>query len=447
MMGIVMMLIGYSNLITNFGFNEAIIQKRINDKKVLNSIFTFDLVVSSFFALLFFMLAGYIADFFKTPECKEVIRVMSLVFIISSFTGMPATLLKRDMNFKYISLFDFISSCLMNFITLFLALKGFGYWALAYGQLIPLIIMTVSLCIKTGWIPIFYYSHASLKEIFHFGKWNFMKTQLGFVTQHLDKFIVGRWLGPTSLGFYDKAISVAEMPYNSLIININSVMFSSFSRTNENKHQLQQQFRKSLTLLSFINLPIYFGLIVIAPYFVLVLLGNKWSPMIIPFQIILVSMLIRSFGGLTASLNVGVGKYKDHTILFFIALVAFMITGFLFLSFGIEGIAASYFVFSLIQIYLWMGLSLKNIDLSWKDVLSAVYPGAAASIVMFCVAKLLTQFIFIDYSFINMISVIGISASVYCLYVLLDNSKLTKDLKNIIWEDIKSKTSIVLAQK
>ena len=53
-MAIVVMLIGYSNLISSFGFNEAVIQKGIKDKGTLNSIFTFNLCVSVFLGSMFF---------------------------------------------------------------------------------------------------------------------------------------------------------------------------------------------------------------------------------------------------------------------------------------------------------------------------------------------------------------------------------------------------------
>ncbi|HET6465446.1 MAG TPA: lipopolysaccharide biosynthesis protein, partial [Nitrospiria bacterium] len=309
-MGIVMMLIGFSNLLANFGFNQAVIQKGIHDKKLLSSIFTFNLAMSFGLTLVFFLLSGYMADFFKVPECKDVIKVMSPVFIIGSFAGIPNAILRRDMNFKAVSLIDFFQSFLMSIITLILAMKGFGYWALVYGQLIPSVVITITLYIVTQWVPIAYYNQSLMRSVFHFGMWNFINTQLGFVAQQTDKFIIGRWLGPAALGLYDKAKSVGEMPYNSLIININGVMFSSFSRLNNNKLELREQFKKSLTLLSFINFPIYLGLIIIAPYFVYVLLGDKWAPMIMSFEIILVSMLFKSFGGLVASLNIGIGKYK-----------------------------------------------------------------------------------------------------------------------------------------
>ena len=438
-MGITMMLIGYSNLLTNFGFNEAIIQKRINDKKTLNSIFTFDLSISTLFAIAFFLVAGHIAAFFKSPECKDVIKIMSSVFVITSFIGLPQAILRRDMNFKILSLLDLGQSLLMSSVTLVLALNNFGYWALAYGQLMPLLLMTIVFCVKAKWFPVISYTHNSMKGIINFGVWNFMKTQLGFIAQHTDRFIIGKWLGTTNLGFYDKALAIAETPYNSLTMNINSVMFSSFSRNGENKYQLQETFKKSLGLISFINFPIYLGLIVIAPYFVHVLLGSKWSPMIIPFQIILSGGLMKAFSGLTASLNVGVGKYKGHTIRFSIALVIFIMACILLVKFGIAGIALSYLVYCIVQVLLWMNLSLKNIDLLWKDVLLSILPGGTASALMFIVTQVVSHSIFSNYSITNMILVIMTGGILYSSYMLLDNSALTVELRNLVWNDIKKR--------
>ncbi len=442
-MGIAMMLIGYANLFTNFGFGEAIIQKGIRDNKTLNSIFTFNLTVSVVLALLFYTSAGYIAAFFKSVECENVIKVLSSYFVITSFSAVPYAVLRRDMNFKTLSLTELSSSILMSAITLVLALNNYGYWALALGQLIPTVLITSYVCYRVRWVPVITYSHSSMKYIIDFGVWNFLKTQLAFVSQHTDKFIVGRWLGTASLGLYDKALSIGEMPYNAITMNINGVMFSAFSKHNSDKLQLRDQFKKSLTLLSFINLPMYCGLLVVAPYIVHSLLGEKWDPMVVPFQIILVSCLFKTFSGMTASLNVSVGKYRNLTVRFFIAFVIFAASCFLLLRYDIAGIALSYLIFTVSQIILWMQLSLKSIDLSWKDALVSILPGAMASMFMLLITGFMTHVLFPQYTFANLVYAVVIGAFTYCLFVFLDNSKLTKEFKEGILKDMKSKFSTV----
>ena len=164
-MGITMMIIGYTNLFTNFGFVEAIIQKNIHDKKILNSIFTFNLTISCLLAGGFYLIAGLIADFFNTPEAMMVIRVMSIVFIITAFPIVPNAILRRDMKFKAVAIFDLIQAILMSIITLLLAYKGFEYWALVYGQIIPLAVTSVLLCIKVRYLPSLYYNNNLMKKV------------------------------------------------------------------------------------------------------------------------------------------------------------------------------------------------------------------------------------------------------------------------------------------
>jgi O-antigen/teichoic acid export membrane protein len=434
-MGIAMMLIGYTNMFTNFGFSDAIIQRGISDKKILNSIFTFNLAVSTLLAIVFFLSAGLIADFFNTPECGSAIRVLSLVFIITAFPVIPGAILRKNMDFKILVFVDFIQSILTSMITLFMAWKGFGYWALVYGQIIPITLVSIILCIKMRFVPILYYSHSLMKSIYNFGGWNFLRVQLLFISQHVDRFVVGKWLGPVQLGFYDKAITLGATPYNTLIMNINSVMFSSFSIEKENVTQLRESFRKSLALLSFINFPLYLGLIAIAPHFVYSLLGDKWAPMVVPFQIVLAGFIFRSFMGLVTSLNVSVGRYKDHTVRSLLALLFFTALCIMFRNQDIKIISLCFMVFCIVEIVLFIDLSRRAIKVNLSDILWPMLPGLTSSLIMFLVTIASSYFIFSTYSILNMFLIMFIGVITYILCILLNPSSLAKEFKSNLLKD------------
>jgi PST family polysaccharide transporter len=440
-LGIAMMIIGYANVFTNFGFNQAIVQKRIVDKRTLNSIFTFDLSISILIATGFFFAAGFIAEFFRTPECAKAVRVLCLVFIITSFYGLPHAILRRDMNFKAVSLIEVLHSWLMSAVTLLLAIKGWGYWALVYGQLVPLFVIAFVLCIKAGWIPFVYFNNSLMKRVYDFGAWNFLRAQLAFVSQHVDKFVVGRWLGPVSLGYYDKSISIAEVPGNSILMNINAVMFSSFSKNQESKDELQEHFKKSLTLTALIIFPIYTGLIVIAPYFVHSLLGEKWSPMIFPFQIILFGFIFRSFGGLIASLNVAIGKYRNYSLRLLAAVTVFIFACLLFLRFGLNGIAFSFVVFSLTLFLLTVSLAISQIEISWIEVIGCILPGLTSAIIMACCVEILSYYFLTAHSILNLMLLSSIGAVIYLLCSLTWRTEEIMEFRKTLLIDIKKMIS------
>lgn len=434
-MGITMMLIGYANLFTNFGFAEAIIQKNIHDRKILNSIFTFNLFVSSLLAGGFFLAAGVIADFFNTYECKVVIRVMSIVFIITALSIVPGAVLRRDMNFQAVAILDFIQALLMSAATLILAYKGFGYWALVYGQLVPLAVVSVLLCVKVRYFPFIYYNHILMKEIYNFGGWNFIRVQLLFLSQHIDRFMAGKFLGPVPLGFYDKALSLSATPNNAITMHINSVMFSSFSSHKDELVQLQESFKKGMALIALITFPIHVGLIVVAPYFVNCLLGIKWSPMIFPFQIILLGTVVKSLGGMATSLNIGVGEYRANTVQFFYAFLVFTFCCIIFLSKGINGIAVSFLIFSVTEILLLVRLSLKSIKLRWWELVKSLAPASFATIVMYLMTALLSNTLLKEQTILNMIFIVMIGALVYAAYLVFDQSLLTTIFKRQLKKD------------
>lgn len=442
-LAIAMMLIGYANIFTNFGFNQAIVQKRIVDKKTLNSIFTFDFTISSLIAATFFFTSGFLADFFKTPECAKAIKVLCTVFFITSFYGLPHAILRRDMNFRAVTLLEISSSLLMSLVTLVLAIKGLGYWALVYGQLMPLLIIAVLLCIKASWMPIFYYNNSLMKQVYNFGVWSFLRAQLTFISQHVDKFATGRWLGAISLGFYDKSISIANVPNDSLLMNINTVMFSSFSRIQKSKTDLKEQFKKSLTLTAIIIFPIYTGLIVVAPHFVHVLLGEKWSPMILPFQIILIGFIFRSFSGLISSLNVGMGKYKNHTLMLIISTALFTMMCFLLLPLKLGGIAISFVIFCITTFILTISISISNIGLAWKDIINSMITCIAASLIMLLIVGLLSYYYLKTYTMLNLICLSMIGATIYFIFLLVDQNKMIKELRRTLLSDIRKRVSFL----
>lgn len=389
-MGVAMMLIGFANLFTDFGFSSAIVQKQVRNKDTLQSIFTFNFAVSVVLAVVFSFSARLIAAFFKSPECENVVIVMSSYFVITSFSAVPRAILRRDLNFKALSLIDTASAVATSLITLALALAHYRYWALALGQLVPSIVSTIYVCALVRWTPVIAYRHSSMKHIIDFGFWNVLKTQLEFALGQIDKLLLGRYTGLVALGYYDKAISIATVPSGSFIASFNAVLFSSFSQRKDDRGDVQELFKKGLMTISVLSFPVYIGLFVVARYFVVGLFGTKWSPMTVPFQIIALSFFVKSLGGLLVSIDVALGRYKAYTVRYFLAGCFFVISCLLLVGYGTTGIAMAFFLFSLLSFVLGLQLAIRTIGMSWMDALGACWPATKATLCMLVFTELLS---------------------------------------------------------
>ena len=202
----------------------------------------------------------------------------------------------------------------MSTITVILAFLGFKYWSIVWGQLVPLTLAAIYLMIKGERKPAISFRYDALKDLFSFGAWSFVRSQLSFFSSRLDRLIVGRYLGTSILGIYDKSKSLSQMPTESISSNINNILYSSFSRIQDKQDEIVNMLKKSIVLTSVINFPIFVGLYAIANHFVPVVLGEKWNAMIIPLKIMCISGIFASFSGLLLIAAVNIGNYKKYTI-------------------------------------------------------------------------------------------------------------------------------------
>jgi O-antigen/teichoic acid export membrane protein len=422
LMAIASMVIGYANMITNFGFNQALVQKdEINDKHI-TTVFTIDLFISICLTALAFFLAPFIAGFFRAPASENVIRVLSPLFILTTFHNLPSALFKRNIDFKIISVISFMQGCAASFITLVLAL----------------VTATVYLNYKSMWKPRIGYDHTSLKDLFEFGAWNFVRFQIRHFAMHIDRLIVGRFLGAVSLGFYERAWNFVRLPVNLLAGNVNAVLFSSFSRAQTSGKELKTRLKKSIVIISIISFPAAAGILVIAPYFVPVILGEKWRAIIAPLQILALSGFTMPLSGLSASFNIAVGNYKSHTIRLFLASSCFALSCLLLVRFGLKGIALGFVGYSLLGFLLLFRLVFKKSGISLNEFVLCLAPSLLGSMSMLGVVKIFSLLYFSESNLLSLSLLVLIGAVWYAGFIALFPSSILAGIRSSFYRDLSS---------
>jgi PST family polysaccharide transporter len=438
LMVIASLVIHYANLIANFNLNQALVQKdEINDKHITTA-FTVDLFISISLTALVFFLAPFIAGFFRAPNSEKVIKVLSLLLILTTFENLPTAFFRRNIDFKIISVVQFIKACFSSFITLLLVLVGLKVWALVWGQIIPLLATTVYLTWKSAWKPRIGYSNTSLKDLFDFGVWNFIRNQILYFAMHIDRLIIGKFLGVISLGFYDRARSLVRLPVKVLATNINAVLFSSFSRAQINDKELKTLLQKSIVIISIICFPVPAGIFVLAPQFVPVLFGEKWRSIIVPLQILALSGFTMPLSGLSASFNVAVGNYKPHTIRLFIASLCFVLSCLLLVGFGLNGIATGFIGYSLLVFFLTYKLVLKKCSISLTEFVSYLFPSLLGSVSMLLVVKIFSFFYFSELNLINLLLLVLIGTVWYVGFIAIIPSSILSGVRSSLYRDLVS---------
>lgn len=419
-MAIGIMVISYANSITNFGFSNVLVQRDNINNAQINSIFTLDISLSIMFSSLTIFGSSYIAQYFKSPESADVLRILSCIFLLTSFTEIPKSLLMRAVNYKLLSFIVAFESVSRSLITLLFVILGFKYWSLVWGHIIPMVLSCILLLYKVDWIPKINYNHQAMKGIYSFSVWHFIRSQLFVLNQNIMTFIIGRSMGPLYLGYFGKAFSLSQLSKN-IGMPIDTVMFSTFSRLQKDRIEVTKWFQKLLTIQTILILPLLVGLFILAPHFIIVLLGKNWNMSIIPLQILCLANIFRIYNGGIASFNVGMGAYKEQAIRVAFCTLLLFILCLYFINWGLKGACYSYLLVSFIWFVLVMNQALKNLSVSFKKLLMGVFPYLGANVFMLAVMKTFTSSVCSEMTLANLVSLVLVGSISYCVCIVLTN--------------------------
>ena len=210
--------------------------------------------------------------------------------------------------------------------------------------------------------------------------WTFYGAQLAEIVGKFDYFIIAKLLPIRQLGLYEKAFELTSRMMSSISGPVVGIYFSSFCRLQQDPKKQLNIFFDGVQLLSIFFFPAIFGIIIIAPYFVNILLGEAWKNSIFPIQLLAISRFFRIFGGMTASINTANGKFRLQAILDTIGALFFILVCFILIKYGIIGICfavishqAIVFFLSILSIKILLRLSITKLFNKIKIVFFIIY--------------------------------------------------------------------------
>ena len=122
------------------------------------------------------------------------------------------------MEFKKFFWATFIGTVISGVLGVFLALKGFGVWALVAQYLTNVTIDTIMLFLVGGWIPKIQFSMFKAKQIWSFG-WKVLATELVYTLEgDIRSLIVGKVFGSADLAYYDQG-----KKYPALLVSLSTI--------------------------------------------------------------------------------------------------------------------------------------------------------------------------------------------------------------------------------
>lgn len=419
--GMALLVIELVDYLGGLGMTGGVIAKKEVGEKELNTCFWTMAGVRFILFCIAYVCAPLAALFMKEPRVELVVRVISTTFLISIFGIIGNTILSKKLQFGKISFINAAAILFESSLAVFLAkTTSLGYWALVCPMLASSFLTNLSVFFVAKWYPRFIFDKESFKFQFKFGIHGLGFNIANYLHQNIDYFIVGRFMGTTALGLYEYAYRIPHIILDRFARPVGAVVFPAFATVQDDETLIRGyvQTVKYVTILAF---PILGGLAVMAKPLVLTLWSEKWQSIIIPMQILCLSVAIRC---IVQPLGAVILCKHRPEIMFKQAVISCTATAvFVCLGawlWGVVGVATGMLLSTLSYIYVII-IAFKLTKTSPKLLLKTLMPATIVTIISSSAALICYNLLVINYNFMLIIPfaiVAGIISYIYSYYIM-----------------------------
>jgi O-antigen/teichoic acid export membrane protein len=298
----------YVRVFVDQGFSEAVIQRANLEPEHLDTAFWTGLLTGAVLAAACALGAVPIARMLGDPALAPVLRWLSLGFVISGLSSTQAALLQRRLAFRELAARSFMAQLGSGSVAIYLALEGYGVWALVGHSLADAVFGVVTLWTVSGWRPGFNVRWRHFRELSGFGASIVGFKLLNLISQRSDMVMIGSLLGSVALGYYTVAWRIFHAMTKLLTSVMNRVAFPVFARLQQEPERLRSAFYEATQLTSLVTFPAFLGLAALAPDVLPWAFGAKWVESVPVMRVLAFVGILQSLTHFNGSLIKGAGK-------------------------------------------------------------------------------------------------------------------------------------------
>ena len=357
------------------GFGSALIQKKRPTQLDYSTIFFWNIGMAVVLYAVLFFCAPAISRFYNIPLLCNVLRVQGLVLFIYAFNIIQRNQLRKNLNFKLLSIVSISTSIIALAVTIVMAYKGFGVWALVAQNLIIAAIPSLVFWFYVKWRPIWAFSWASFKELFSFGFYMFLTHLLNRFGQQIQGLLIGKVYNASTMGYYSKAQSTEKLASTSISQILTQVTYPLYAEVQDDKIKLQSMVKRLTMTLSYLTFPLMFILLLCAkPIFVL-LYSDRWLESVPYFQVLCIAGLAYCLQSVNLQTISAIGKSKTMfvwTLFKRIIGIGFVVGG--LVIWGMKGLLVGMVLNTWFSYFVNIGLVSRHIGYKWWRQLCDIIP-------------------------------------------------------------------------
>jgi O-antigen/teichoic acid export membrane protein len=234
--------------------------------------------------------ASHIADWMDERLLAEVLPWLCLTFFLSAVEDPIVTHLRKRNAYRLLFWRRALPTAGFGVTAVLLASQGFGVMSLIWGHIAGQALNVVYLVGSAGRFPAPVLELRRLRRLLRLGGHVTVQSMLGYLSLQADALITGRLLGSNALGVYRMAQQLANIIPMSVLGYIQEVLVTDAAAGASRPGHLQLRYDQFLRL---VPLSILFALTLYltAPSLVPWLLGEQWTLLVEPLQLMTLTVV------------------------------------------------------------------------------------------------------------------------------------------------------------
>lgn len=379
--GMINIFLAISQSIIDSGFSNALIQKKDRTQIDYSTVFFFNIAIGLFLYFILFLCADFIAKFYNLPILVPITRVIAINLFVNSLVIVQKAKLSIELNFKIQAKINTVSTLISGVIGLLLAYKDWGVWSLVYQSVLFNLLSLVLYWYYAKWRPSLVFSWSSFNQLFKYGSKLLITGLYGPIFDNINSLIIGKLYTPASLGYYNRADSLAKFPSSNITDIINRVTFPLLSLIQDDDDKLRHYYKKLITISAYIVFPLMIGLASISKPLISILLTEKWLPSAEYLELISYSLLWYPICAFNINLLLVKGAVQIHLKLDLLKKLLYLITLIITSNISIKAICIGFLISSLTSWIITALYSGKLIKLGLKQQIIDISPILLMSII------------------------------------------------------------------
>lgn len=332
------------------GFGIALVHRKNATRCEETSILAFNCLIASCFCLGIWFAAPYISDFYSQPRLTGLLRLSSVGLIFTSLGIVQTSILSRNLKFRAMTLVTLISSTVSGCLAIFLAVKGFGVWALVWQGVSNAVLVTVMLWVVSPWRPSCSVSFSGLRSMGGFGINMLLTNIVSIIFGNMSTILIGRYFSPDDLGFFNRAMSFQAIPINAFSSALGKVMLPALVHVNDESEKMSRAYRKAMQVSIAFTAPLMCGCIFLATPLIQFVFSDKWLPAVPYFQLFCAGGIIFPLHVLNINILLALGRPDLQLLLEVVKNVLSLAICFAAIRFGVLAMAFGVLLFATISL-------------------------------------------------------------------------------------------------